>query len=78
MDPRSALCNDDGKLFTEPYVQNVVREGYLPDRQVEEWVNQSVSASFWDPRIISVAVQGKFEIPSASKGNVCRDGIRLM
>ena len=46
------MRKDVGKIFAEPYVQHVVREGYLPDRQVEAWVNQSVSASFWDPRLI--------------------------
>ena len=51
MDPRSALRKDGRKMFTEPYVQHVVREGHLPDKEVEDWVNQTVSASFQDPRI---------------------------
>ena len=37
-------------MFTEPYVQRVVREGYVPDREVEAWTNQSVRVLFWDPR----------------------------
>ena len=52
MDPRSALCKDGRKIFTEPYVQHAVREGYLPDKEVEDWVNQSVSATFWGLGII--------------------------
>ena len=50
MDPRSALCIDSREIFTELYVQRVVREGYLPDREVEAWTNQSVGVSCWDPR----------------------------
>ena len=49
MDLRSALRMDGGKMFTEPYVQRVFREGYVPDREVEAWVNQSVKCFILGP-----------------------------
>ncbi|KAK0510273.1 hypothetical protein JMJ35_007667 [Cladonia borealis] len=56
---------DPGNPFFEIWrdgSKHVVREGYLPDKEVEDWVNQS----------------GRFEISSPSRGNVCRNAIRLI